>query len=177
MNRDWFAFFSHTGTEIVNLSKSTGVVPSKIITNKSPGDESINKELLELPTEILWLNRNPDVSDYFRVLNRCNDCVCTLHGWMRLIPKAICEDYQIYNLHPGLITLFPELKGKDPQQRIVESHNKIGLVIHQVTPDLDSGPIVIERSQARTTLDVDYNTKKLHDMALEAWVSFFKLLK
>lgn len=172
--RDWFAFFSHTGTEIVNICEALSIVPKKIITNKPPGDKSINKKLLDLPTEIVWVSNRPDVYDYNRVLARCYDCVCTLHGWMRLLPPSVCEEYDVYNLHPGLITQYPELKGADPQQRITNDHENIGLVIHKVTAELDAGPVVAEHYTQNTTNDVETNTQTLHKMATEAWLNFFK---
>ena len=171
--KDWFAFFSHTGSEIVNLYEKLDIKPKKIITNKSPDDSNINKKILEIPTEFVWLNNKPDVYDYNRVLARCYDCVCTLHGWMRLIPGEVCEEYDIYNLHPGLITQYPELKGADPQKRISKTHENIGLVIHKVTTELDAGPVMIERHTKNTTDDVDDNTQTLHNMATEAWIEFF----
>lgn len=171
--RDWFAFFSHTGSEIVNLYETLGVKPKKIVTNKSPDDSNINKKVLDIPTEFVWLNNKPDVHDYNRVLARCYDCVCTLHGWMRLVPHEVCEEYDIYNLHPGLITHYPELKGADPQKRISKNHENIGLVIHKVTAELDAGPVIIEQYTQNTTDDINVNTQTLHNMATEAWIKFF----
>lgn len=171
--KDWFAFFSHTGTEIVNICESAGIIPKRIITNKTPGDSTINKKLLDLPTEIIWFNNRPDLYDYNRVLSRCDECICTLHGWMRLIPEEICDEYDVYNLHPGLITQYPELKGADPQKRITEDHKNIGLVIHKVTAELDAGPVIMEHFTQNTTNDVDTNIQTLHKMATEAWLDFF----
>lgn len=171
---DWFAFFSHTGSEIVKLYETTGNIPKKIITNKSPGDLSINKKIHDIPTEMVWLKSRPDLYDYNRILARCYDCMCTLHGWMRLIPDDICEDYDFYNLHPGLITHYPELKGADPQKRIKKSHENVGVVIHKVTSELDTGPVIIEKLTKNTTDDIKTNTQTLHNMATEAWQEFFK---
>ena len=46
-DKHWYAFFSHTGSEIANISKRLGIAPSCIITNKTPGDKNINKDLLK----------------------------------------------------------------------------------------------------------------------------------
>lgn len=172
-NKKWFAFFSHTGSEIYNISKRLGRFPDKIITNKSPGDD-IHPGLLEEAKEILYTSHKPGLSDYDRVMARCTDCICTLHGWMRIVPKRICEEYEMYNLHPGLITRFPELKGKDPQSRVdSEKHDKIGLVIHKVTSGVDEGPILIEVSSNNSYHSASTVTARLHDMALDAWSDFF----
>ena len=50
--KHWFAFFSHTGTEIANISKRLGIVPDCIITNNEPGNKNINKTTLKLKSEI-----------------------------------------------------------------------------------------------------------------------------
>ena len=35
-------------------------------------------------------------------------------------PGEVCEKRNIYNGHPGLITQYPQLKGKDPQQKAID---------------------------------------------------------
>jgi folate-dependent phosphoribosylglycinamide formyltransferase PurN len=173
-NRKWFAFFSHTGSEILNLSKELGTVPDRVITNKSPDDDDINKELIKSINEVHYTTSRPTVSDYDRLLLNCKDCVCTLHGWMRIIPKSICTEYDMYNLHPGLITKYPELRGKDPQSRVDESYGDIGLVVHKVTEGVDEGEILIESSCSNKYYNEKQVTERLHGMALDAWVDFFK---
>ena len=170
-NKKWFAFFSHTGSEIYTLVKKTGVTPFRVITTRSPGDKEIDKRLLKLNIEILYVNKKPTVADYERVLSPCKDCVCTLHGWMRIIPGSICKQYEMYNLHPGLITKYPELKGKDPQARVdQETHNKIGLVIHRVTAGVDEGPIIAESSCMNTYSGENQISDRLKSMAIDTWL-------
>tara|TARA_B100001123_G_scaffold449347_2_gene614319 strand:- start:3031 stop:3591 length:561 start_codon:yes stop_codon:yes gene_type:complete len=172
--RKWFAFFSHTGTEILNLSKDLGIVPDYIVTNNAPGNKNINKELLKLSTQFSYTSEKPKVADYDRLLIGCNECICTLHGWMRIIPKSICKEYEMYNLHPGLIDSFPELKGKDPQARVCsEIHDKIGLVIHRVTPGVDEGEVLLSASCKNHYYSVESVTRALHKMARQSWVDFF----
>ena len=50
-----------------------------------------------------------------------DNTLITLNGWLRIVPPDKCAKYNIYNGHPGLITKYPELKGKDPQQRMWEN--------------------------------------------------------
>ena len=47
--RPWVAFFSQTGSEINNLSKSLGIYPDVIATNKQDMT-GINEELIKLTT-------------------------------------------------------------------------------------------------------------------------------
>lgn len=168
-NKHWTAFFSHTGSEIYNLSKKLDRVPDTIITNKPPGDVEINKGV----NEVMFLPNKPSILDYRGVLQP--DTVVTLHGWMRIVPPEICEEYEIYNLHPGLITTYPELKGKDPQKRVAEDPNEnkystIGCVIHQVTAGVDEGPVIAESSIANVYCGEKMITEKLHEIALGLWV-------
>lgn len=174
--KDWVAFFSHTGSEIVNLSNKLGITPSRIVTNLEPGDDRIDSRLLDLKTEIVYVSNRPDVSDYERVLNRCDDCMCTLHGWMRIVPEDICNNYEMWNLHPGLINMYPELKGADPQWRVdPDKHEWIGLVIHKVEPGVDEGSIAMSSKKHNTFANGDIIAKELHEMALSAWTDFFHL--
>ena len=116
-DKKWVAFFSHTGNEIYNISKKIGRFPDRVITNRAPGDKCINKQLISR-VDVVYVSDRPAVEDYNRVI--WNDSVVTLHGWMRVVPKSVCKDYTIYNLHPGLITKYPELKGADTQKRVYE---------------------------------------------------------
>ena len=69
--------------------------------------------------------------------------IITLHGWLRIMPPEICNRYEIYNGHPGLITKYPELKGKDPQMRAWEGDYEFcGSVLHRVTEGVDEGEII-----------------------------------
>ena len=175
LGRDWFAFFSHTGSEIVKLSKILGIKPTKIITNKPPGHEEIDPGISELNVEVVYVSDRPDVEDYERILARCDDCVCTLHGWMRIIPGSICEAYDIWNLHPGLITMYPELKGADPQWRVdQEKHDWIGLVIHKVTAGVDEGRIILQERFNTFNLDLDGLFRTLRDRSLYMWCKFLR---
>jgi len=172
--KQWFAFFSHTGSEIVNLSKRLGTAPDRVITNKSPDETGIHTELPDLVKELNYTTAKPEHGDYDRLLLNCRDCICTLHGWMRIIPKKICTEYDMYNLHPGLVTKYPELKGKDPQARVQEHHEYIGLVVHRVTEGVDEGEVLVESSCLNRSYNEKQVTTKLGGMAVDAWVDFFK---
>ena len=176
-NKKWIAFFSHTGDEIYKVSKNIGRYPDRVITNKSPGDETINKQLVK-NTDMLYVKNRPDEQDYDRVI--WQDSVVTLHGWMRVVPKKICKQHKIYNLHPGLITKYPELKGADPQRRVFECDDPdrykfVGCVIHHVTPKVDDGRIIIERSTRNSFSGTPQLSCYLHRMATELWIDFINL--
>lgn len=180
--RTWIAFFSQTGSEINNLSKSLGIYPDVIATNKQEMT-GINEELIKLTTfrehklnRTIWcvLPEKPTVEDYKNILSCFTNPVITLHGYLRIIPKEICENYEIYNLHPGLIDKYPELKGFNPQERAYRENYKLaGCVIHKVVPEVDEGKILISQGVSIEGLNLNQVYEKLHETAFDLWKSFF----
>jgi phosphoribosylglycinamide formyltransferase 1 len=73
-------------------------------------------------------------------------CLVCLAGFMRLIGPWMLEAFPhaILNIHPSLLPAFP---GIDAQRQALEHGVKIsGVTVHLVTPELDGGPIVVQRS-------------------------------
>lgn len=71
--------------------------------------------------------------------------VC-LAGFMRLVGGPMLDAYRgaILNIHPSLLPAFP---GVDAQRQALEHGVKVtGVTVHLVTPDLDGGPIVVQRA-------------------------------
>jgi len=171
---EWIAFFSQTGSEIVDISKSLDKWPDKIITNKRPEHlRKINEELLN--KEIIYLSNKPTIEEYKNVLSE--KCIVTLHGWLRIMPPEICEQHTIFNGHPGLITEYPELKGKDPQIRAFEGKYPVaGAVLHKVVAGVDEGKIIAEERFNTFGLDIDGLFRTLRDRSLYMWCNFLKIV-
>ena len=111
-----YAFYSQTGSEIAAIAEQTGQWPDKIVTNTRPSEKRTISSLLN-GREIIYLSNKPTVEEYLEVLGD-EQCLITLHGWLRIIPPEIIEKYpSIFNGHPGLISSYPQLKGKDPQEK------------------------------------------------------------
>jgi phosphoribosylglycinamide formyltransferase-1 len=71
--------------------------------------------------------------------------VC-LAGFMRLVgaPMIAAFPNAILNIHPSLLPAFP---GVDAQRQAVQHGVKVsGVTVHFVTPDLDGGPIILQRA-------------------------------
>ena len=170
----WIAFFSQTGSEIVDISRSLGRWPDKIITNKRPEHlRKINEELLN--KDIIYLSNKPTIEEYKNVLSE--KCIVTLHGWLRIMPPEICEQHTIFNGHPGLITEYPELKGKDPQIRAFEGKYPVaGAVLHKVVAGVDEGKIIAEERFNTFGLDLDGLFRTLRDRSLYMWCNFLKIV-
>jgi phosphoribosylglycinamide formyltransferase-1 len=71
--------------------------------------------------------------------------VC-LAGFMRLVGAPMLEAFPdaILNIHPSLLPAFP---GVDAQRQALQHGVKVsGVTVHLVTPELDGGPIVLQRA-------------------------------
>src|SRR6056300_875818 len=172
MSNKWMAFFSQTGGEIADIAESLQRWPDLIITNKRPDHlRTIDSRVVEYGyTE---LPNKPTAEDYETVLQ--DNSIITLHGWLRIMPPAVCDKYLIYNGHPGLITKYPELKGKDPQVKAFEGKYPVaGAVIHKVTAGVDEGKIIMEEYFNATQLDLDDLFRILRDRSLYMWINFLK---
>ena len=132
----------------------------KLILVTSPpacGKTYISKQLAKRLKHVVYLDK---------------DTLITLHGYLRIIPESLCNNFKIINLHPGLITKYPELKGIDPQKKAtVLKHSEIGCVLHKVIKEVDSGEILMANS-TESTYDVDENIKLLRCISIELWTDY-----
>ena len=83
------------------------------------------------------------------------------------------DEYNIYNLHPGDIVKYPELKGKDPQKRAWEDdYPTVGCVLHRAIGEVDSGDIVSRRWTRNNFETFDDMNDKLRSLSVEMWCKF-----
>ena len=175
MANKWIAFFSQTGGEIADIAESLQRWPDLIVTNERPSKlRTIDGRILDNVEErLVVLPNKPTVEDYETILQ--DNALITLHGWLRIMPRVICEKYAIYNGHPGLITEYPELKGKDPQIRAFEGKYPVaGAVLHKVIPEVDEGRIIAEERFNAFNLSLDDLFRILRDRSLYMWTNFLK---
>jgi folate-dependent phosphoribosylglycinamide formyltransferase PurN len=169
----WVAFFSKSGSEIAELSNRLGRWPDLIVTNRKDLN-GCNPAIIK--RNIVFIPNNPTDLDYTSAIKFTfgGKLFITLHGYMRILPKKICENYEIYNGHPGLITKYPELKGKDPQHKAwVNAYKTSGCVIHKVTPEVDDGEVLAEiEVPINGTLDDTIST--LHKNSIDLWENFLR---
>jgi phosphoribosylglycinamide formyltransferase-1 len=67
-----------------------------------------------------------------------------LAGFMRILTPGFVERYagRLVNIHPSLLPAFP---GLDTHRRAIEAGCKVaGVTVHQVTTELDHGPILAQ---------------------------------
>ena len=170
----WIAFFSQTGAEIADLAEKTGRWPDRIITNERPEHLRTIDPRIEKQGYWTFANR-PTEENYLEVLEFFPDALVTLHGWLRIIPGYVTEGVNLYNGHPGLITKYPDLKGKDPQIKAYErKYEEIGSVIHRVTAGVDEGKVIAEASITNDDFSLDETYDRLKEISLGLWVTFIK---
>ena len=151
----WVAFFSQTGSEIVSLIK-LGYKPDLVVTDNKESYKK-QKNFFKYNNIEFWYRPLPKSADYkvryYEEILHTSDVV-TLHGWLNIVPAKTCKSYTIYNGHPGHIVNYPELKGKDPQERVfknLKKYDTVGCVIHRVTEEVDGGEVVVLAEQSTNT--------------------------
>ena len=159
----WLALFSQTGSEITQLSDKLGYKPDHILTNNISYNGPLNAMKYTHKHLVEWL----------KVFCTKKD-VITLHGYLRILPEDICH-LKIFNGHPGLITKYPELKGKDPQKKALQLNlSETGVIIHRVDKDVDTGPIILSKTyfmRGDETEEILIN--RLREYSIDLWKNFF----
>lgn len=176
MQRKWIAFFSMSGSEIYHVSHRLKKMPDLVVTNRKTL-EGVNVQLLsKLPAEqLVVLPNKPTTEEYLTAINEVgtSDVLITLHGYLRIVPEVVCDTFEIINCHPGLITMYDELKGKDPQARAI-NHPTIGTVLHRVTAGVDEGPIISAASCDNVYFTETAITHKLKQMSEDLWIELLR---
>tara|TARA_R110000737_G_scaffold149044_1_gene178467 strand:+ start:664 stop:1203 length:540 start_codon:yes stop_codon:yes gene_type:complete len=171
--KKWVALFSQTGSEIVDLALHFDRWPDIIITNNKK--DNIHPIIKPRITHTV----SEPQAETLNILDDAATCydLVTLHGWLKIVPESKCNKFDIYNGHPGLITEYPELKGKDPQQRFfnnLDNYNYYGSVVHKVVPEVDSGKIVSECKRFNIIKSLDHAFDNLRATSRTAWIDFLQ---
>ena len=175
----WYSLFSHTGKEteaVWNLLKDKLHLEAAITNNNA----------YEGPLPYIKLISGKYVNEWLMEPGNVEPgSIITLNGYMRIIPAEVLEylasiNCKVYNIHPAPIQIYPDLRGKDPQEALYAGlqsgkYSFIGAVIHKVDAGVDTGEIV----HWQTRMPVDIRTKDdlygaLHAMGTAMWVEFFR---
>lgn len=171
MKKHWICYFSQTGSEIVELAKNLKRWPDLIITNKRPTHlRTINPEL---EGRVTFVENKPTEEEIRLILSQYKNPIVTLHGWLRIMPPSICKKYTIYNGHPGLITEYKHLVGKDPQIRAFKEKLPVmGCVLHRVTAGVDEGEVIAEERFNAFQITEEEMWKVTRDRSQYLWTQF-----
>lgn len=181
----WCGLFSHTGKELEKLASMDHDFDLRLdtaITNNLEYDGKLSRQGVRLyklasKQDVNWLLKQSQIV--------ADSSLITLNGYMGIIPADVLRNLRlrgckVYNIHPAPIQMYPELKGKDPQERMYEGiqkreYNYIGVVIHEVDEGVDTGKIVhwvLQLADHGMTRDELY--ERLHELGTQAWESFFR---
>lgn len=185
MVNKWYGLFSHTGRELETLASKDlewGIRLNAVITNNMDYFGSLDMQGVAVYRmasfkDVNWLLNQPQYVE--------DNSLITLNGYMGIVPSDVLRNLKmrgckLYNIHPAPIQIYPELRGKDPQERMYEGiqqckYNCIGVVIHEVDEGVDTGKIVhwiLRMADRCMTKDELY--KSLHELGTQAWESFFR---
>jgi phosphoribosylglycinamide formyltransferase 1 len=115
-----------------------------------PGAGAVRKaEDWGIPCEIVDYTQMPK-SDYEtrlkQILKKYEPDLILAIGYNKIISDEICNAYKIINVHPSLLPAFGGGFNFDVHKAVLEHGCKVsGCTLHFVTPDLDNGPIIVQR--------------------------------
>ncbi|MEM8803238.1 MAG: phosphoribosylglycinamide formyltransferase [Pseudomonadota bacterium] len=125
-----------------------------VLSNKADAGGLAKAEALGIPTDVIdhrsfGGNRERfDAALTDRLRTAAPDVIC-LAGFMRILTPVFTQTWsgKLLNIHPSLL---PKYKGLNTHARALEAgDNEAGCTVHQVTADLDGGPIL---GQARVPI-------------------------
>lgn len=170
----WVALFSQTGSEICNIAEHISRWPDLILTNNQRAIDTSDSRMANRFTIL----SHQDIEA--RLENIASDkpgALVTLHGYLRIMSAVACDlPLEIYNGHPAPIHVYPELKGKDQQERLFTHkhlYSRYGSVIHKVTAVLDDGEVIESVDRANDIASIDDAYNKAKETSLECWIRFF----
>jgi len=179
--RPWIAMFSQSGKEIADIAVRLGKLPDVVLTTNL--DVNTWDHRMQFTSAVpfnVMIPFDEKMNDVFNTLRQkeWKDALVTLHGFMKIIPKDLCESREIWNGHPGLINYYSELRGKDPQEKTwenISSYQFVGSVVHRVTDKIDDTSTIKNYCMVNNTCKSKedlYNTLRM--TSLTSWLDFFQ---
>ena len=144
-------FISGTGTNLESLikfskKKKSPFIVQLIISNnlRSKGLRfakifGIKKRIFKFKTKKL------DEKKILKILNFEKINLICLAGFMKILSKSFIKNFKgkILNIHPSLL---PKYKGLNTHKRVLLNKEKYtGCTVHFVSPNLDSGKIIMQK--------------------------------
>ena len=129
-----------------NWRKLHGAQVAAVISNRADaGGLAIAREHL-IATDVVdhrkFESREAFDAELARVIDMRQPALVVLAGFMRILTPGFVERYQgrLINIHPSLLPAFPGLR---THERAIEAGCRFaGATVHQVTQELDFGPIL-----------------------------------
>jgi phosphoribosylglycinamide formyltransferase 1 len=166
-----------------NWQQKFGAGVACVISNR-PGVEGLaSAEALGLATQVID-HKNFESREVFdaalqKEIDSHQPALVVLAGFMRILTPGFVRHYagRMINIHPSLLPAFP---GLNTHQRAIDAGCQFaGVTVHQVTVELDHGPILAQvvvpvlPGDSATTLAARVQTQE-HVMYPQAVRSFFE---
>lgn len=174
----WYAMFSHTGSEVNAVRKQVKkyVDFEYAMTNNMFYSGPLRVKVASAP-RLDDLLMDPECL--------APGSIVTLNGYMHILPAEVLRSLwsrhiRVFNIHPAPLNLYPELAGKDPQERAWQGIQKgiydfVGATIHAVDAGVDTGAhYMIDTIPSTKIKSKEDLYTVLHNMAERMWVRFFK---
>ncbi len=121
-----------------------------------------------VPAIYVNAGKKPDRKEFDRILQEAlyglQFELIILAGFMRILSTEFVERYHgcIMNIHPSLL---PRHKGTNTHERVLRDGDEFhGATVHFVTPELDAGPIILQK---KFKVAVDDTAKRLKERVHE----------
>jgi phosphoribosylglycinamide formyltransferase-1 len=131
-----------------NWRKQLGAQVAAVISNRPDAKGLALAREQMIATEVVdhkrFDSREAFDTELARVIDMRQPALVVLAGFMRILTPAFVERYQgrLLNIHPSLLPAFP---GLHTHQRAIDAGCKVGgATVHQVTAELDFGPILAQ---------------------------------
>ena len=134
--------------------------PKLVVSNNSAAEGLAFAEKNSIETFVTNIEQNQDNSVFeektLHVLKEKNIDIICLAGFMKILSDNFIKSFSkpILNIHPSLL---PSFRGLNTYQRALNAGSLIqGATVHQITKDVDQGPIlgqVIMRIAENTTAE------------------------
>ena len=100
--------------------------------------------------EIYHFSKEKSYTDLSSILKSKQIDQIFLAGYMRILPIDFVNSWQdkIFNIHPSLLPDFP---GLNAAEKSFQSKDNMGVTIHMVTAEIDTGPMFLQTVSATAT--------------------------
>ena len=131
-----------------NWAQKIGARVSAVISNRPDAKGIAIAQSHGIATQVVdhkaFATREEFDSALARAIDTHQPALVVLAGFMRILTAGFVSQFEgrLINIHPSLLPAFP---GLHTHQRAIDAGCKVaGVSVHQVTPELDHGPILAQ---------------------------------
>jgi phosphoribosylglycinamide formyltransferase-1 len=129
-------------------AKSLNALVAAVVSNKADAKGLVFAKDQGIATAVLdhkaYASREAFDAELIQLIDGYQPALVVLAGFMRILTPGFVNHYtgRLLNIHPSLLPAFP---GLHTHQRAIEAGCKFaGATVHQVTAELDHGPILAQ---------------------------------